>query len=587
MKRIHITLLFLFSTLFLSAQTEGVSINRTGAEPDSSAMLDIQSSTKGLLIPRMDSSSRIAISNPAEGLMVYDSTTQSFWYYQQAWQELGENIPVEIRDADGDTYVQVEATADEDTIRLIAAGKEIVAIDSTETLVQTDFFAGRSVAVSSSRIIDYSFVGSFNTSRSQSSDWQSFTPPSGGKLDFIQLYLNATPRERLDRNYTIRFYEGEGTGGRLLSTTNISPRRTFSGWRQITFPDEIILDKGAIYTIGFSSRNGTAFEGGNLYPSGRSGVSLNRDYMLRVNAFTTPYALNVMDGKVGIGTANLTRAQVEIVGSINNQITTGMFGISQAGIVSLPLGDASPEPYSLYATHRIAASGFYAHSDARIKTIQGLSNSSADLSTLMQIEVTDYRMKDSLTKGNTPYKKVIAQQVAEVYPQAVTNTLTEVVPDIYQRAEVQDGWIMLPTDLQVGERVKVITESSSDIHEVTAVEADRFQVNGLSFPVEDPANGEPVEENKGVFIYGREVNDFHTVDYEAISMLNVSATQAQQNKIEALEAEISSQKSEIDAQQAEINVLTQQLQAFQSLQTEQSRLAQELATLKAALQTQP
>ena len=47
-----------------------------------------------------------------------------------------------------------------------------------------------------------------------------------------------------------------------------------------------------------------------------------------------------------------------------------------------------------------------------------------------------------------------------------------------------------------------------------------------------------------VFIYGREVNDFHTVDYEAISMLHVSATQEQQHlievqqqRIEALEVE--------------------------------------------------
>ncbi len=31
--------------------------------------------------------------------------------------------------------------------------------------------------------------------------------------------------------------------------------------------------------------------------------------------------------------------------------------------------------------------------------------------------------------------------------------------------------------------------------------------------------------SKTVFVYGREVNDFHTVDYEALSMLNVSATQ--------------------------------------------------------------
>ena len=40
-----------------------------------------------------------------------------------------------------------------------------------------------------------------------------------------------------------------------------------------------------------------------------------------------------------------------------------------------------------------------------------------------------------------------------------------------------------------------------------------------------------------VFVYGRAVNDFRTVDYQAISMLNVSATQALLKRVEALELE--------------------------------------------------
>ena len=42
---------------------------------------------------------------------------------------------------------------------------------------------------------------------------------------------------------------------------------------------------------------------------------------------------------------------------------------------------------------------------------------------------------------------------------------------------------------------------------------------------------------KEVFVYGVEVNDFHTVDYEAISMLNVSATQELYKKLKELEQE--------------------------------------------------
>ena len=41
--------------------------------------------------------------------------------------------------------------------------------------------------------------------------------------------------------------------------------------------------------------------------------------------------------------------------------------------------------------------------------------------------------------------------------------------------------------------------------------------------------------NGKVLVYGKEVNDFHIVDYEAIAMLNVSATQELIKRIQELE----------------------------------------------------
>lgn len=85
----HICLLLGFFFLLYPVYAQ-VGINQSNQDPDPSAMLDIQSSDKGLLIPRMDSTSRKAIANPATGLMVYDSTTQSFWYFDTVWTEIGE-----------------------------------------------------------------------------------------------------------------------------------------------------------------------------------------------------------------------------------------------------------------------------------------------------------------------------------------------------------------------------------------------------------------------------------------------------------------------------------------------------------------
>jgi hypothetical protein len=52
--------------------------------PASSAMLDVTSTTKGLLAPRMTSLQRNAISSPAEGLLVYDTDVGAFYYYHSA-----------------------------------------------------------------------------------------------------------------------------------------------------------------------------------------------------------------------------------------------------------------------------------------------------------------------------------------------------------------------------------------------------------------------------------------------------------------------------------------------------------------------
>ncbi len=47
-----------------------------GTAPDSSAVLDIQSTSHGVLFPRLSTTQRDAIANPAEGLMIYNTTTK-------------------------------------------------------------------------------------------------------------------------------------------------------------------------------------------------------------------------------------------------------------------------------------------------------------------------------------------------------------------------------------------------------------------------------------------------------------------------------------------------------------------------------
>ena len=83
-------LLFLMAALLITtgAFAQSVGINSDGTTPAASAMLDVSSTAKGFLPPRMTSVQRTAISAPATGLTVYQTDgNKGFYFYDGAvWQ---------------------------------------------------------------------------------------------------------------------------------------------------------------------------------------------------------------------------------------------------------------------------------------------------------------------------------------------------------------------------------------------------------------------------------------------------------------------------------------------------------------------
>ena len=71
----------LFISLLAAINLYSQSVGIGTSNPDHSAALDITSTTGGLLIPRMTSTQRLAISSPATGLMVYDTSLNQFMIY--------------------------------------------------------------------------------------------------------------------------------------------------------------------------------------------------------------------------------------------------------------------------------------------------------------------------------------------------------------------------------------------------------------------------------------------------------------------------------------------------------------------------
>jgi hypothetical protein len=247
-----------------------------------------------------------------------------------------------------------------------------------------------------------------------------------------------------------------------------------------------------------------------------------------------------VNGKLGIGTTTPTKGKVEITGSVSHTLGYGYLNSSgNTGIITNAANN-----YSLYASDRIACSEFNAFSDRRIKHILRGANSQEDLATLMKIKITDYKLIDSIAKGNTVYKKVIAQEVAEVYPNAVSK-MTDVIPNIYKLTSIKDGFVHLENhDLKVGDKVKLIFGDKQELYKV-------LKTNEKGFLIDTPPSGA----GGGVFVFGKEVNDFHTVDYEALSTLNISATQELVKQINDLKAQNATFKSDNSSMKADIEVL--------------------------------
>ncbi|MBK6346530.1 MAG: tail fiber domain-containing protein [Bacteroidales bacterium] len=120
-------ILLLFLTAGLSAMSQ-VAINTDGSDPDNSAMLDVKSTAKGMLVPRMTQTQRTAIASPATGLLVYQTDDPDGFYFfnGSSWVSLNDatQTPKVLADADNNTKIQVEESANEDIIRFDMGGTE-------------------------------------------------------------------------------------------------------------------------------------------------------------------------------------------------------------------------------------------------------------------------------------------------------------------------------------------------------------------------------------------------------------------------------------------------------------------------------
>ncbi len=83
--------ILLFSVIFFAIFTkaQNVAINNDGTAAATSAMLDVKSTTKGMMMPRLTTAQRGAVASPAIGLLVFDTDTKTIWAYDgSSWKNL-------------------------------------------------------------------------------------------------------------------------------------------------------------------------------------------------------------------------------------------------------------------------------------------------------------------------------------------------------------------------------------------------------------------------------------------------------------------------------------------------------------------
>lgn len=131
MTKITLSLLFVF-VFVQQAYTQNVGIGTS--TPDASALLDLSASNQGLLLPRMTAADMILINSPANGLLVFNTTEDRLYYYNQflgSWFPVAE-FPVTgdgdkiIDKVDGNTRLTMVDSATIEQMEFEIAGSPVL-----------------------------------------------------------------------------------------------------------------------------------------------------------------------------------------------------------------------------------------------------------------------------------------------------------------------------------------------------------------------------------------------------------------------------------------------------------------------------
>jgi hypothetical protein len=212
----------------------------------------------------------------------------------------------------------------------------------------------------------------------------------------------------------------------------------------------------------------------------------------------------------------------------------------------------SPTGYSIDASQAILSPSYWNPSDERIKKDIRALKDNESLDILRQLETKSYEYIDQIQRRSGKIIGFIAQDVNKTIPSAVT-TLTKIIPNEMRLITVNferkgiDSWEMTLNEVLSPGTYRFIFETFDD----NEVAKDLTTEDGKIFYVEH-------QYKKEVLLYGKEIDDFLTIDKNKIFAVAYSALQqvdknqiALQQKVASLEetiANLSERLAALDGQ---------------------------------------
>ena len=293
--------------------------------------------------------------------------------------------------------------------------------------------------------------------------------------------------------------------------------------------------------IGTIVTNTSGAETGDFVVSTRPTVS---------NVVATERMRITSTGNVGIGTNNPT-FRLEVAAYSNTQFSI------QAGLLTTTGTTTYGGPFTEISI-KINGGGWFTNiiltsSDIRIKEdIQDINDDTA-LQRILSIEPKTYKYIDKIERGDKKVYGFIAQQIREVIPEAVS-IQTSYIPNIYLVADYNSNVITLPSQptkvvVKVNDKIICYDKDNKELL-VEVIEV----IDGLTFRTKI-LEEEYSSSNTKLFVYGTEVEDFHTLDKTYIFTLNVCATQELHRRIETQSVLLKSQEDRIKDLETKVAML--------------------------------